>query len=72
MASIWSKFKRDSQYQLEEVQDWTSHLEHLKSILIEFDASGAPKEPDLIRYFQETLKPSIQAEMDNNTSKYED
>ena len=27
--SIWSKFRRDSQYQLEEAQDWASHLQHL-------------------------------------------
>ena len=27
--SIWRKLKRDSQYQLEEVYDWASHLEHL-------------------------------------------
>ena len=26
---IWSKLKRDSQYQLKEVQDWTAHLEYL-------------------------------------------
>ena len=26
--SIWKKLKRDSQYQLEEVYDWTSYLEH--------------------------------------------
>ena len=26
---IWSKLKRDSQYQLEEVQDWTAHLKYL-------------------------------------------
>ena len=24
--NIWSKFRRDSQYQLEEAQDWASHL----------------------------------------------
>ena len=24
--SIWSKFRRDSQYQLEEARDWASHL----------------------------------------------
>ena len=24
--SIWSKFRRDSQYQLEETRDWTSHF----------------------------------------------
>ena len=27
--SIWKKLKRDSQYQLEEVYDWASHLEYL-------------------------------------------
>ena len=27
--SIWNKFRRDSQYQLEEAQDWASHLQHL-------------------------------------------
>ena len=27
--SIWSKFKKDFQYQLEEAQDWASHLQHI-------------------------------------------
>ena len=27
--SIWSKFSRYSQYQLEEVRDWVSHLQYL-------------------------------------------
>ena len=27
--SYWRKIKRDSQYQLEEVLNWTAHLEHL-------------------------------------------
>ena len=27
--SIWSKFRRDSQYQLEEARDYASHLQHL-------------------------------------------
>lgn len=71
VASIWSKFKRDSQYQLEEVQDWASHPEHLQSVLIEFDADGAPGESDVIRYFQEALRPSIKAEMENQVREYE-
>ena len=33
--SIWKKLKKDSQYQLEKVYDWDSHLKHLWSILIE-------------------------------------
>ena len=43
--------------------DWASHLKHLQSILLEFDANGTPREPTMIRYFREGLKPSIQAEM---------
>ena len=35
--SIWNKFRRDSQYQLEEARDWAPHLQHLQSILSEFD-----------------------------------
>ena len=27
--SIWNKFRRDSQYQLEEAWDWASHFQHL-------------------------------------------
>ena len=62
--TIWNKIRRDSQYQQEEVQDWASHLEHLQSILIEFDADGAPEESTLIRYFRDGLKPSIKAQME--------
>ena len=39
-------------------------LEHLQSILIEFDADGAPEEPALIQCFQEGLKPLIKAQME--------
>ena len=49
--NIWSKFRRDSQYQLEEVRDWASHLQHLQSILAEFDTVGAPNESTMICYF---------------------
>ena len=64
--SIWKKLKRDSQYQLEEVYDWASHLKHLQSILIEFDPVAAPTESTMVRYFEEGLKPSIKAEMDQD------
>ena len=60
--SIWSKFRRDSQYQLEEVRDWASHLQHLQSILSEFDRT--PDELTMICYFREGLKPSIKVEME--------
>ena len=46
------------------MQDWASHLEHLQSILMEFDASGAPEESTLIRIFRDGLKPSIAAQME--------
>ena len=62
--SIWSKLKRDSQYQLEEVQDWAAHLEYFQSILLEFDDAGAPKEFYLIRFFREGLRPSIRVQIE--------
>ena len=67
--SIWRKFKRDSQYQLEKVYDWASHLEHLQSILLEYDPVAAPTEVTMVRYFEEGLKPSIKAEMDQDDSQ---
>ena len=59
--SIRSKFRRDSQYQLEEARDWTSHLQHLQSILSEFDR--APDELTIICYFWEGLKPFIKVKI---------
>ena len=64
MDTIWSRIKRDSQYQQEEVRDWASHLEHLQSILLEFDTDGALEESDLIRFFREGLKPSVKAQIE--------
>ena len=46
--SIWSKFRRDSQYQLEEAWDWASHFQHLQSILSEFDPIRTPNELTMI------------------------
>ncbi len=51
MDSYWTKIRRDSQYQQEEVLDWTAHLEHLQAVLKEFDPTGAPNEITLICYF---------------------
>ena len=39
--------------------------------MLELDANGAPEKTDLIRYFQEALKPSIKAEMENQVEEYE-
>ncbi len=63
--SYGTKIRRDSQYQQEEVLDWTAHLKHLQAVLKEFDPSGAPNETTLIRYFREGLRPSIRAQLDH-------
>ncbi len=65
MDSYWTKIRRDSQYQQEEVLDWVMHLEHLQAVLKEFDPTGAPNETILIRYFREGLRPSIRAQLDH-------
>lgn len=62
--NIWSKIERDSQYQQEEVQDWASHLEHLQSILMEFDAKCVPSEDLLAQYFYKAFRPSIKLWID--------
>lgn len=48
-----------SQYQLEEVINWAIHLEHLQVILKKFDTAATPNKDLLIRYFQNSLRPSI-------------
>ena len=62
--NIWSKFRRDSQHQLKEARDWASHLQHLQSILAEFNSVKTSDELTMIHYFQESLKPSIKIEME--------
>lgn len=37
IVSIWSKFKKNSQYQRKDEQDWASDLKYLQSILQKFD-----------------------------------
>ncbi len=63
--SYWTKIRKDSQYQQEEVLNWAAHLEHLQAVLKEFDPSGAPNETTLIRYFREGFRPSIRAQLDH-------
>ena len=62
--SIWRTIRRDSQYQQEEVMDWAAHLEHLQTVLREFDSAAAPNEEVLIRYFCDGLRPSIRTQTD--------
>ena len=61
--SICSKFRRDSQYQAKFVLDWVAHLEHLQSILLEYNPVRTPTESTMLRYIREGLKPSVLAEL---------
>ena len=61
--SIWSKFRKDSQYQLEEARDWISHLQYLQSILSKVDPIRTSDEFNMICYFREGFKPSIKVEI---------
>ncbi len=58
---VWSKSRGDAQHQLEEVQDWAAHLEHLQCILLEFDANNASGKGQLRRTFYDSLRPSIKS-----------
>ena len=68
--TIWNNIKRDSQYQLEEIQHQATHLEYLQSILVEFDADGALVKSNLIQFFQEGLKPLIRAQIEPRSQEY--
>ena len=68
--SIWSKFRRNSQFQLEETRDWASHFQHLQSILSEFDPIWTPNKLTMICYFRENLKPSIKVEMEQQNREF--
>lgn len=61
---IWSKVRRDTQYQQKEIQDWAFYLEHLQSILFEFDTDRTSKKATLICLFREGLKLSIKAQIE--------
>ena len=62
--AYWEKIKRDSQYQLEEVFDWTAYLKYLLVVFWEFDPAATPSEEIMIRYFREGLRPSVRAQLD--------
>ena len=53
--SYWTKIKRDSQYQQENILDWAVYLEHLQAVLQDFDSVAALNKDTMIRYFQERL-----------------
>lgn len=64
---IGSKLKKDFQYWLEEVQDWAAHLEYFQSILLKFNNAGAPEKSYLIRFFRKGLRPSIKAQIEQQS-----
>ena len=47
--------------------DWTAHLEHLQTVLKEFDPAAAHTEEILTRYFCNGLRPSIRAQTDEQS-----
>ena len=69
--NICSKFRRDSPYQAESVLDWATYLEHLQSILLEYDPAGVPEEPTILRYFRKGLRPFIQVKLDHQDLELE-
>ena len=44
--------------------DWAVYLEHLQVVLREFDSVTALNKDTMIRYFRESLRPSIRAQLD--------
>ena len=62
--NIWSKFRKDSQYQLEEARNWASHLWHLQSILSKFDSIRTFNKSTMICYFWKGLKSSIMVKIE--------
>lgn len=59
VANVWSKLRRDTQQQVEELRYWVAHLEHLQSIILEFDTINTPREDQLGRTFYNGLRPLI-------------
>ena len=51
MDSYKRKIKKDSQYHLEEIVDWTAYLEYLQVVFQEFDPATTPNKETLIWYF---------------------
>lgn len=49
--NIWSRFRCESQYHIEEIYNQTFYLKHFQSILLEFDTDKALEESHFIRFF---------------------
>lgn len=61
---IQTKIKKDSKYQLEEVQDQVIYFKHLQSILKNFDTNYIQLKALLSQYFYKNLRPSIKLKID--------
>lgn len=52
--------------------DWLAHMEHLQSILKKFDGITASTNNLLIRYFRNSLRPSICTQLDKKDHNLDD
>ena len=55
--------QKSDKISLKEVLEWAAHLEHLQTVLKEFNLTDAPNKTTLIRYFREGLHPFIWAQL---------
>ena len=62
--TYWEKIKRDFQYQLEELFNWSAHLEHLQAVFQEIDPAATPNKETMIQYFWKGLRPFIWGQLD--------
>lgn len=69
--ATWGSFLRDSQRQGESVRKYSAHLQHLRSILREYDPVGTPTEGLMIRRLREGLLVSIKAQLYNTGDRTE-
>lgn len=61
----------DSQYQLEKIIDWAAYLEHFQAVFKEFNTNAAHSNNLLISYFQDGLRPSIRAQINEHDKNLE-
>ena len=59
VGHVWTKLKRDIQYQFEEIPTWAIHVKYLQSILLEFDANNTFGKSQLGQTFYDSVRPSI-------------
>lgn len=53
--NFWRQIKQDAQYQQKDILDWAVYLDHLQTVLKEFDPVVASNKEILIWCFQEGL-----------------